>query len=990
MDTPFYIVGERRQKPKPQKADGKKAEALVSTDDVVFDRNLFVQQETTDTTKKEVVFDKELRGEYATFLGNYITNLNKLREERDPANPGAFPRRTLLDAILENQNHVHDRELLGLFTKEEFDEEGRLVRASTDSVKIDQFLRTSRGLEITNQLLEYQTTLKLFALALHAAIRPPGYRSNLAEPQLIHTGIDQGMLNGALHRVAEWFNRRVTDVDGRPNIELHPYLRALTRGHVIGGLTLLTGGIALVNPVAGAAVLGGEAAIMAMMRSARGGVTLDLRQCSAAFQTIQANPIEAAYLKATASIDVNDFFDHGGNLITEATLNPGTMRHAENDLKKEVLHGIETRLKFHAALKTPPENLSALPTQSKYWDVPGLRGQPEQTGAHYQLRVKREFDRLGGYVAGNVQQNIERQMHAQRTVLLEDLKNYIHEEQTYNFQAKDISDIDRTKISTIQNKRTARGEGGTLRTERERQFAERKTLYEESRNVLQNERDTKLKPYNDAVIALQRLREETQREFAVLDIVGIDLQIQQRENDLENPTPGSIAEEENQLITDIEAFKAPLLAALPARATDEMINNIDRRANLAFGGRLQALNRRKDRVNAQIARLGEFRTNIETNERALSEDENAVRQQRELFNTLNTDFDFIIGAAGPPPTGIENRINDAIAAGIIPAGALPAGWSLNENDLQALPIDVLIQRINQAHAAAVAAGIADIGWPESNRRPENRLRLMHVMVEARARAAETADVARAARLPDYNNLTGTGPGDYNLTPNQLRTLTNDQINQILARHVPPVGLLPTVIENAREEARSVLRVRNSVYDEQARIFNTLIEQQDEAIAGINFEGEVRQLDLTLELMNKQGEIYSKASNFTYDAPRLLDNNPIAAADPNFTQAERNLGAPRGYYEIMDMLFDYRKRDNREAYFEQISRFLPPDTVPGNTLAGLLNEYLNLGFVPPPPPTMINVLNTAMTGYNLGLLAPPNFRRAFRDIINRLYQEGNAL
>lgn len=1020
-----------------------------------FKRNIFIKKEETGRgvsrydrrqermTPENVEFSEELKTQYRRFLDDYVTNLAELGNEPDPANP----QRTLLNAILDNPNHIYDKELLSILMDNVPDKDGRIIERKVNENKIELFLKDQRGWMITTQLLEYRTTLQLFALGLHAAMRPPGERQAMANTRIVRL-YDQGWLNQPImNRLWPWLSE-APGIGGRRAIDLPRFLHTLPRfvrgaiaAPILGAVSgygvlqgawngLIVGGLGFGEPILGAltgAITGAvaaPAAAAALWRGIRGGVQLDIRQCAAAFQTIRGSAIERAYMKATTGIDVNDYrvVPGAANQIEVVPgRRPETMRNVEDDLKKEVLGKLYTRMEFYTALNVPPESIDALPSQAQYWFT---GGQPEQTGARWGMRVADRFRRLGGPTPTNLRLSIQRFTRAQREIMLEDIKDYMRVTQTLRPNKElsaDAKQIKQEQISNLEAKRKARTEGGAVRAERTRQFTEDKSVNEGVKNTAQEERNT-VNQYHDTVIALRNARGELQTMLTTITINGAPvttfedalLQLNRVINQ-----PGFNANINGR---DIPSVFNRIQAARTTRNNN--LNNIpttltrgadeseeDWRARERaeresieedFKGELAGFKEDIDFINRAggegiepgiIKQLQNLNARIEENQNKLLESDTNAVQTRDIFNTLTPDFDAITG------------IDAALTGAVPPLAAV----GLTENDLATLSIDELMRRVNNANVTGVShTPPLMIGWLETqNGNPELRTRLIHAVMEARARQT---DPAIANPNMDFIVITN---GPWNISQNQLLSLTADQINQLITNRLaanPAVAAAfgvnrPTIAEigNSQREAQNRLTVRFNTYEQLLNVVNRRIEQLDAQISGVNFDRETGTIDMTLDLMNRQGEIFSNAWSFAYDSARLVNISVPAAGDPDFNlyspaeQAAATAPAPaiqppRGYYEIMDLLFDYRNKDNRSEAFRRAMELLPPQR-----LAELLNASLDLGVAVPVPvgPVAPITIGTVLGGINNGLnttrrLASFNMQGAFRDIINRLYQEANAL
>lgn len=968
-----------------------------------FKRNLFLNEWGTgeqqfnrgewpkggELRSEYVRFDERLHKKFTNFLDNYAQAL--LRAENE--NPG----------ILNNPRHRHDAELLLRLTTEQKTAGGELMLDTRENPiravlmeKVSTFLDTPEGWIIAKQLLEHQTALQLYALAgTVASMRPPAERQPM--PDLRHgipIEIDRGVLNSFLEEVVgPVVDSRITAVGGRANVNLPPWLRNLRFWQVavptvgVAGVGAAAGGVAFgeFGALAGAAA---PPAIEGLIRLLRGGVRMDFSQVASAFRLIESDPAERAYVKTVLGVDARDFrFNAATGAVELARTTTQTLD--VRKIQREILDKLYTRQQYYEALGVPQNQLDTLPEQFLYtWQTAGRK---EETADVVDGKIQDEFRRGGGIRDGaglrpeqagfnsnnlDVRGNLRRFFNARRKVVSEMVKELLHKEITK-------TDV-RNPITTLEQKKRDRSEEtGIVREARARQFTERKTLYEEYRTLTQTDKE-KLDTYNQALTAIANARAEAQRNFGAADIAAIQAQIDARQNNLTNVAlAGSYARRANQLENQRRATITTAEAAIPAtfagRAREDEVNRRARPINERFD-RMQATLKEQvaDSLTEEIKQLKALRQTIETSQAALAETQTVVTESREILNALDTDFDNVVG----PVNGIVARLT---AAGLV----LPAGFTLTEADLRTLPIDVLIQRINQANTLG-AALVPPVGWPEiQNGRAENRRRLVHAIVEARARQLNPVI---GAPSPDFTAF--TNPVQWNISENQLRVLTTAQLNQLLTDRVaanPALApLLPAAtaaINAVQTEARDRLQGRFNAYEQQINDFTRLMQEQDEASRNINLDQEVDQLDLTISLLRRREKVNEEAPRIISHAPDFTNTQVVAAGEVGYTPAEQNASFQKGYYELVDFLFDYRIRPDREEYFQKIVRLLPPQK-----LADVLYNALGYTFAMPPTPHayLDAVFNQMRIDITANRITSPRARNALRAVGRRLTNEGLAL
>lgn len=1001
----------QNQPAKPKNGEPEKAARRTPE----FKRNLFISEgaqgipivregarrgrlaEGQDTSEY-VGFSDNLREVYRRFLDNHLTQLTQLMKVPDPLNPN----QTVYDAIMRNPNHVIDRELMKLFGSEMLDMKGRVVDVSVSEDRINRFLDRPEGWIITTQLMEYQTAMKLFALGFHAANIPEGRRQRMADPMVIRLGINQGVLNRFRHEV------------------YGPNARDIFLGLFSADATLASSVVGLLQhgPLGAIAYAAIPPALYGMYRAMqswrRNGLMVDLRQSKAAFEVINSDPVEQAYVKQAMGIDTRDFTVSGNRIVASPRI-AETTRSAD-ELQFDILKGLYARQQFYEELGIPREKLDALPEQFLYRM---MGGEQEKTGAKWEEEVQRYFnpnlaildtagrdklnpDFLGpDPITGNptdydYRGNISRNMEARRKALHRHLSDFTRKQLAQSGGERELTPDEQRylnrSITVLEDRRNQLIDSNSeLRKGREKQFTELKTRYDTDRTQLQQEKG-KLTPYLDTLKALREARDTARREFGVSDMASIDAAIKSSRDSLVDPTiAGSYAIRrdalETQRNTDIATVKIGYPWGLAGKLLTDQVIRLTKPIDDRIDERQRQLKADVyDKVQEEITRLNALRTQIQENQRKLENTEAGVIQAREKLESIARNHDMIGPAlAGMPASGIDAEL---VAAGLPPVG-------IDDNILRTEPINVIMDRINAAHTAGAArpaalGGPIAIGWPSTqNERPELRMRVMYTIVEARARGLEAADPARAARVPDYDALVG-----WNITENQLRTLSVNEVHRFMNDQFTSSGgahgwepannaANESRVRNAIEEAQSRLRVRMNAFDHQEKNFESLIQDQDEQLKAIKYDTEVQQIDATVNTLKRFGSIQELSWDVIAHRDDYASVAPIVA-DRNYTQAEKDTGAPRGYYEMVDLLTGYKEKANRSEYFQHLQSIMPPDR-----LATLLNTHLNLGVG---VVNMTNVLNQmrARMNPNDGRVSTHELRRAFRNILETIREEGMTI
>ncbi|GEM_PF-6836627 len=295
-----------------------------------------------------------------------------------------------------------------------------------------------------------------------------------------------------------------------------------------------------------------------------------------------------------------------------------------------------------------------------------------------------------------------------------------------------------------------------------------------------------------------------------------------------------------------------------------------------------------------------------------------------------------------------------------------AGVGLTPANIRTESIDKIMERINKAHEANNA-----LGWAkDQNDNPSNRMRVIHAMTEARARAINSFVALPGAEHQLLANRPDSSSPGWNITEHQLLTLTSKQINEIIKDRSANNTLYmntPVVMEFAIEKARTVamerLKAREEAMrkiDEEWKVQSEVKKLQGEAVS--IFETKTKKA-MSRELASNQGEINKRAKLIAVKAQQILDPTPVDPNAANYSEAEKKTykytlpppvgGGPApapidrqysvGYLRLMDKLFDYRSKPEKgssDKTFQRAVELIPPDQ-----LATLLDETLVYPNVP---------------------------------------------
>ena len=952
-----------------------------------FQQSKFLNQETTrqnfdrlrqkevTTDPENVVLSRELTDQYESFLKTHVENLCRITNPK----------------VLDNANHREELLLMKILSS----------NSQPDKAKIANFLNTEKGWQVTTMLLEKQTALKLFAYGLEAAVNPKGVRGVEIKGQEVRMHIEQGTLNHHLkERFGHWLTDRAIKVAGRQPDGLMGRVQnwLFWGGHAgaYGGAAL---GSAIAESVAGGAATAGvaitEAAVVDFLRD---GLKIDLKQCANTLKAIKGMSGEKAYMKQVLGIDLDNFDINAAGQIQAR--DPGVFEGRSSDIiYNEILQGIFGRFDFYQALGVPQKALDALPEQFLFTQTLNLP--EEQTSSVWSQRLNQKFkpnsggirDAAGhrvGHPAFNRNAldetgNLKRHMKARREVMEEMMRDHIIQVQNGTVAAGEVTLID-NKISHLNNpdvlkkRKDAASERKNELTRQKDELTKengsesRVKAERESRKTLRDQEAAYARDYPDAFNRGQGANQTIDQ--------SIDTEITRLRTLLSDPADiNSIVHRREALLlqqqTEIATEITNALAAYTRptiNGREKIENDVNERIKARFKPRLDILAEEETRLKSQLQRLdSEIRQSI-------------VNARNELAKQRGD----IAGSA---------RENQATMAADL---ATLTGWGITLADLRTMSVNEIMAAVNAAHVAVPANG-----WPAAaNLTPANRLRVINAISEAKTQAEERIDTEKPARDVSYAAITAAAPGG-GFTDEQLRTLSRDELVAMAHLNVAAgLGWPATaaadaanvpVLEQAMAEARNRMVLRHGhVVTETIADLEALIKSEQEAIDRINFESDKDVLNCIKDMMGRQGEIFSNAFEVGSNRAKYTKDTPIDATNTGFniekTTTDNGAAIPEGYWELMDSMFGYKERVDRNEYVPKMVKTLPP-----KELAGLVNEALTRARVRGVPvrgaagfDDMAQTLQRLDRAIDRGTFTGQEMRSMYDTIILSLRDKANAI
>ncbi len=898
-------------------------------------------------------------------LDQYMDNLARVQEK----NP----------ALLDIPGHEEERQAWILMGDENAD-----VRAA----KIADFLGSTNGLKFADGLLQQLGSRKLQVVGAYATTNRPGERDDVVDPGVYRQGKDQGQ--GAANRAWHGTLRpKLHEIGPEEHLGKFRAVVGTLAGSAMAGADIggkadglrgfvVGGGVGFAAGVAG--LVGGNET----GKLFRTGKTLEIKRSVDALAALQTNADEVEYFKIMYNIDLTKF-----NVdVANQTVEPNGDKQYVSRLRDEGLQALELRRDLYKDLGVPEDRLDTMPELNLFENT--TLGGFEQSSS---LVGKDIIDAYyeGGYdpAAHTLAENQDRMTKARSKVMTKYAKENIRNEADIKTRSKDrpVATL-RTRLSEYN------GDASRVLERRMKQENERRQTLAGERDGRQAELD-RFKASDEALKTLKETVDKLEKPpyglttippnptsgqvnaAVTVEITTINTSLRDR---TATPNTGKEVELEtakNNYNRELEAERTRRLAATRAalgpsdKLTPDIQNDIKQEAadhaNSVYGDEIRRLEEEIAELKSKREGLqgldDTFRDTTKTFEEA--QRELLVQAPKELVAT-RLSYETLRRTTGATITDalLESQTVDQL---IIMAVAPPYSFPNSTPDEKAALRKMIIQAKSELKARR-----EEIVDPSPR---DQRLALAEIVAGLRITLDDLLNTKSDAEL--------------------IHILSTDAAYAVLRARLARRGSdVRAELALAKPEAARMLRNRYRAGLEEG------IKDDDKQIEAIDtkakdlaptLSAEKVQLQLSLDMIERQESLFIASQEITHEAAardKVTNLARYAAADRAIlSQSEQDLvdkkHPPKGYFELMDLFFDYRSRSdrNRSEYFSQISTVLPPDK-----LARLLNQSLNLG-VRNSLPAVFTEMNTRI---ERGTLDRRHLRVGFAAIMDRLQEEALAL
>lgn len=908
-----------RFKRKPQERVGEDHGVTHDRYKFVPDADTAVAYKEKSKTRKRVEgldeeahFSHEVIKGSARFLHSHLTNLLDVRDSR----------------ILDGESHRYERSLLEQLK----DEKGFI-----DMTKVIEFVKTPRGLMITQMISDLRTELETF--------------SNAIELTAVWNRMQQMLPN----RDARTFNvenvaREFRGLRGwlRNNGFRYPDRRAALIGALEGGLlgsatsamvTFLVqnnaewfiDALESLTEVQVAAVVGGAVGLVGGAFFGRRFLTnngdIDLSACEENLNVIRNLPqSERDYIKAVTGTDYADFDFVNGQL--QWAIGPVYRQGRDIDtIKTNIRRRLDTRQEFYRAIGLDRPRSRTVPFNKLR---PNFEHNP-YTVTKFGIEIDRVYHQL---IAGRTTLTREQLMglhiEAQQKVLNEFVDDYMEIDKGLIFDSQTGEWVDLAESAAIIESGFKKNTEDISR-QKEALGARRKALVGEGSTTGEDGEEL-VKKSGGEVSRLEKILESIKKESASQkgQTESVTVLIQKHAGDM---NISAIKTEEDYL----GAIQAEL-DDLDTQETEIEADISSRLSGIAGGTKYSAQSnaqiqkereQRLARIDAKRSEIIERRTAFATELDAL---QNPTEEEQDKDKLSDNKARLYIRELRRDVLELETT-------------------GLTQDQISRMSVGELQYLINIRYEADTRAGInPPRGWPESqNQNSANIKRLINAKVESRMRDLRSQmriarDILIGTRRIGAGHLRDWGVDRINSEMNDRYRRTKGRSgwpegsNEQTAERIERAKQFNEGVDAFREEAIETI-IREIRQEAQ-----TLKENED---AETTDEAEARK-DLIVNAIKGDAKLREKASaEFRNSDTRnkLFDPNIIPADDGSryttFQEREFNEGqrAPRSYYEWMELIFKYQETDDKGASFHRASQILPPEQ-----LARILRESGRLGFL----------------------------------------------
>lgn len=632
----------------------------------------------------------------------------------------------------------------------------------------------------------------------------------------------------------------------------------------------------------------------------------------------KATPIDKAYLKAIAHIDLDGLSIVQVGKDKKIERSDSAMPPVD-ELKKTIAGNAIARREYFMQLGVPekdirmPEDFILNSEKSEPIDVDYFQDILSEYRASIGAPGKSNYERVVAMA------------RAREKVMVKYLERYLKLEE---------SNKGNEKIESLKAKRDAMKENPQgLIAEKKQKIDEEKTKVQEKKADAEKRKRELVDPLPAKVQAVDNIEAQMMREFKLpvgenfealveQQLTGLKSELTTAKSNLKTERTnkaGELAGHSKDVFRRFDAHTRAIrqIADRMGAAASGEKGKAQGRPNLPATPNFDKLIEQQN--TATTTRYDSLIEEYQTEIKELTEKVTALEAKFREYQTAINDRELATLTIASREPGQLQAGQDAFKKFYDPASGVTL---VTEADLGTLSVDELADKLS--------ATVTD---------PQERIKLAFLAkAEAKGRQEQIPDYQKEALAEVADPSTGISPDDLFRSVNELGAILRTA-DPDLSHEDARDKLLA-----ARQAAGRMLQARYKArVDLEIAYYDKAVKDKDKEIEKLgDFTKQVEELDVTIEIMEGHTDVYARAyevADSNESLQNLADDSKVGPEDITYSEAERNAGLGKGYYEWVRLLHPDYVDDpkKRNEVFEAIHRILPPDK-----LAELLNTHLGLG------------------------------------------------
>lgn len=937
-----------------------------------------------------VGFNEKTRAEFTTFLDGYLQDIVETGQR-----PGGMD-------ILKAQPHAAEFFTLIGADKNDFS-------SDTIPTKVTEILAHPEGWIQTKALIEQETALALalagMASAAEGGDRPNDPNTALKDMQKDNktrpTGWRRVVKNGWTGTIAGGaLGGSAGFVFGEGMEELAENGAFDALGRFIGDVAKNTGDYAANSPFAFTTTVLATGALGAlygrrMSQDNKEGTPESerLKVVGEALQSVQGNDALRGYIKSRYKIDVNDYQFAGGKL----SLVPTPDRRSTGDVRDvmdQALKNFKTRESYYDDLGIPKDARDVMPEQFLVTDK-----DPERHSERIHHDIMDKYYELGG----------DRSQSPDNFKKMRKAREFVMANMTEQLATKINGPEGPKDVSKITAKIADRSEGGTyLETQQEEKRKENEALSE--RQVAMKGRkedieayDAQKKQLKEAQAALPDYVKETFgqniEDLSVTEIAQRLRAIRGTGTIRVRKPDGSEDTVTHKILSvtvDGKTYNIAPIEERRSRATKEY--------NDAYTSLMGSTDGKRQEDEPNDLYKERFQKLNESNKAAFDAEMAAIKEEADILHTIETTIKALEDrekkskeALEPTAETVKKRHMAVYMRDVTDVSKATLLVNKFGNELLTLSPSELISKINQEYESTKGTA-AEVGWDEKDNEDITTQEVLNYSLILQRINKDYTDPTTNPSLIYFGNDNIFKVLNLDITQEQIENTDKDALKDLInARITPPFddGQIQTIKDGVENFAKAVSTAINQLNDET--LYS--ISRNDRVALSVDAEKEVAQLEVARDLMEQQGRIFGMRREFMSKISSYVPENSgtLVKIDDldeikkkEYTESEKAVGGttPVAYYEIMNLMFDYKGKVDKDEYFKKLHEQIPPDTLHKLLVLGAKEAEM------PPAITGSGDLNTLLIKLQdeikKGLITMPALRRMFTGVIDNVAGQAMAL